>query len=522
MADGTLSPRQRMINMMYLVLTAMLALNVSNEVLDAFETIENRFGQSIDIVRQNNDSKFSGFDEKAKNSSVEKVQPWKEKALIVKNKTHELIGYIDSLKKELVYKADGDGASAYNGNFNTYRLGNRENTDVGTRLLYGSEEKKGKGYELETKIQEYKKDLVTILSETENGKGITAIIEGMLKTEGKVSADEKRDWVYSTFYNAPVISDLAIMSSIILDVRNCEAQLMNYLLAQIDASSFSFTEIETAVIPNSSYIIRGTPLEAKIFLAAYDPSVRPIVKIGGSVFNSDEKGIVTYKQTQNSIGSHNLSGTIEYPGPDGMKSVPFNFPFQVGEAAAVISPTKMNVFYIGVDNPVDISVSGVPQEKISASCSGGNIRKEGGSYFVTPNAGSRTCEIVVSTEINGVRQSFPKSFRVKRLPTPVAEVSGISGKTATRGELESAQGLRAAMPPDFEFDLKYTITTFRISVTGTGGYEKEEASNGAYFSSAQRALFSSLRPGQRVFISDIKATGPGGAVDLSTLDIKIK
>ncbi|MDR2126418.1 MAG: gliding motility protein GldM [Prevotellaceae bacterium] len=524
MAQGNLSPRQRMINMMYLVLTAMLALNVSNEVLDAFETIENRFGQSIDIVKQNNESRFSNFDIAAENSSVEKVKPWKDKAQQVKDKTHELTSYIDSLKKELIFRADGQKARLYTGDFSKYKLENREDTDVGTQLLYGNEESKGVGYDLRDKIEKYKNHLIAILSESAHGEQLVSTIKGMLRTDDvSEGIDGTKDWVYATFYNAPAISDLAILSSISLDVRNCEAQMTNYLLEQIDASSFKFSNIQVAVIPNSSYIIKGTPLEASIFLAAYDPSVRPTAKIGSSVFNSNEEGKILYKSVQNSVGMHRLTGVVEYPGPDGLEQVKFDFPYQVGEAAAVISPTKMNVFYLGVDNPVEISVSGVPQEKISASCNGGQLRREGAGYVVNPNAGSKTCEISVSAEINGVHQPMKaQMFRVKKLPTPNAVVSGITGKTATKGELAASQGLKASMPDDFEFDLKYTVTSFRVSITGSGGYEKEEASNGAYFSQAQRNLFNNLRPGQRVFISDIKATGPGGAFDLATLDIRIK
>jgi gliding motility-associated protein GldM len=526
MAQGNLSPRQRMINMMYLVLTAMLALNVSNEVLDAFETIEHRFGQSIDIVKKTSDGRFSNFDEAAANSSVEKVKPWKDKAIIVKNKTQALVGFIDSLKRELIIKADGTHAREYeaqhNGDFKDYKLDNRENTDLGTQLLYGNEESAGKGYDLKNKIEQYKNEIIEILKETRNAQNLIPTIEGMLKTEDVEDVDESKDWVYATFYNAPVISDLAILSSVILDVRNCEAQLMNYLLTQIDASSFKFSELDVA-INAPSYVIKGSPLEARIILAAYDPSVRPTAKIGGVNYASNEKGQIEYKAMQNSAGMHRLTGIIEYPSPDGIKSINIDFPYQVGEAAAVISPTKMNVFYLGVENPVEISVSGVPQEKITPSCTGGTLRKSGSSYIVTPNEGSKTCEISVSAEVNGVRQSMKsQSFRVKKLPTPIAAVSGVSGKTATKGELSASQGLQAKMPDDFEFDLKYNVTSFRVSVTGSGGYEKEEASNGAYFSSAQRNLFNNLRPGQRVFISDIKATGPGGTFDLATLDIKIK
>ena len=523
MAQGNLSPRQKMINMMYLVLTAMLALNVSNEVLDAFETIESRFGQSIEIIRQNNESSFNSFAAAEQNSSVEKVKPWRDRAQIVKDKTQELVDFIESLKRELINETDGEEARKYTGKISEYKLEGRENTDVGTRLLWGSEETQGKGYELKDKIETYKNDLVQILSETANGKSIIPIIEGMLTTEDVEGVDGMKDWVNATFYNAPAISDLAILSSIILDVRNCEGNLMNYLVSQIDASTFKFSEIQVAVIPNSSYIIKGTPLEAKIFLAAYDPNVKATARIGGTHYSSDHMGQISFKSIQGNVGMHNLSGIVEYPGPDGMKSVPFNFPYQVGEAAAVISPSKMNVFYIGVENPVEISVSGVPQEKINASCNGGTLARQGGGWNVTPNAGSKTCDISVSAEINGtVQQMKTQTFRVKKLPTPMASVSGITGKTVSKGELSAAQGMVAKMPDDFEFDLKYTVTSFNISVAGKGGYDKDASSTSAYFSSSQKELFNTLQPGQRVFISDIKATGPGGTVDLSPIDIKIR
>ena len=524
MAQGSLSPRQRMINMMYLVLTAMLALNVSNEVLDAFETIETRFGQSIEIVRQNNENRFNSFDAAAKVSSEEKVKPWRDKAQIVKDKTQELIDYIDSLKRELINYADGEKARKYTGKLSDYKLENREDTDVGTRLLWGNEESQGKGYELKEKIEKYKTDLVEILSESENGKSIIATIEGMLNTSDvDDGVDGIKDWINATFYNAPAISDLAILSSIILDIRNCEGNMINYLVSQIDGDTFKFSEIEVAVIPNSSYIIKGTPLEAKIFLAAYDPNIKVTARISGTPYQSDSKGQILYKALQNAVGLHHLTGSVDYPGPDGMKQTKtFDFPYQVGEAAAVISPTKMNVFYIGVENPVEISVSGVPQEKISVSCNGGALNKQGTGYVVIPNAGSKTCDISVSAEINGTHQPMKtQPFRVKKLPTPVAIVSGLSGKTATKSELETSLGVIAKMPDDFEFDLKYTVTSFKVSVTG-GKYDDEAASNGAAFSQAQKTLFSTLRSGQRVFISDIKATGPGGVVDLATIDIKIK
>jgi gliding motility-associated protein GldM len=426
------------------------------------------------------------------------------------------------LKQELIFKADGQKARNFNGRISEYKLENRENTDISTRLLWGTEESRGRGYELRTKIEQYKNDLIQILSETENGKSIVSTIEGMLQTGDVDGVDGSKDWVNATFYNAPAISTLAILSSIILDVRNCEGNLMNYLLNQIDASTFKFSEIQVAVVPNSKYIIKGTPLEATIFLAAYDPNVKSTARILGGHYTSDAMGQIQYKAVQNEVGTRHLSGIVEYPGPDGMKSTPFDFAYQVGEAAAVISPTKMNVFYLGVENPVEISVSGVPQENITATCAGGSLNKQGGSWVVSPIQGSKTCDISISANINGVTQHMKtQSFRVKKLPTPIAVVSGLSGKTATKSELETSLGVIAQMPPDFEFDLKYTVKSFKVSVTG-GRYDDEAASNGASFSAAQKSLFNTLRSGQRVFISDIKATGPGGEVDLATIDIKIK
>ncbi|HOK87189.1 MAG TPA: GldM family protein, partial [Tenuifilum sp.] len=191
----------------------------------------------------------------------------------------------------------------------------------------------------------------------------------------------------------------------------------------------------------------------------------------------------------------------------------------------VIAPTKMNVLYLGVENPIDISVPGFAPDKVSATISRGSIKPVGmGSYIAQPGAGAPTVEITVFAETEGKRKVSmgTKTFRVKRVPAPIAKVIGVSGKTVSRSELAAAPGVMAEMPQDFDFDLKFKVVGFKISAT-VGGFLEEKASTSARITDEQKIMIRSLSSGTQVAITEIKAVGPSGdVVDLNDLVLKIR
>jgi len=292
------------------------------------------------------------------------------------------------------------------------------------------------------------------------------------------------------------------------------------------------------VIPNSNYIMKGNEYKAEVFLAAYDSTKAPIIKVGN--FKTDgngksemvgnfetlkvEKGKGIYTQIGNSIGDKKWGGLIEVTSPDGeVISYPFNVSYQVAEPNLVISPTKMNVFYAGIDNPVDISVPGIPADKIKPSItSGATIRKDNKGYLVKPTKTSGKVSINVMAEIDGKTKSMGSmEFRIKTIPEPKAKVLGKNSGTITKAMLANAPGVVAELE-DFVFELSFRVTKFTLTTT-QGGFTKEEIANGNQFTRVQKDIIDGLKSNSKIIIEDIEAVGPDGrTVPLSPIVFKVK
>ncbi len=534
MAHQKLSPRQKMINMMYLVLTAMLALNVSSEVLNAFVRMEEGFQQTIAIVSSNNRKSYEEFVAGAQKDPA-KVGKWLEKATLVKDQTKQLTNFIDSIKIGLIKTSEGDDSPALqNGVIVPREISKLDDTDTGTRLLIG-DNKKGQAYELTEKINSYRDFLIGLIKESSGDSALSSTINGLLRTEkteeGGVnmrSVGTPLDWEQSLFFNTTLISDIALLSKFRLDILSCESAMLNHFYVKIGADDFKFSKVKVIVKSNTDYVLVNSPYEAEIFLAAYNPDTKTEVTIGGGQPKpSGEDGMVRYTATSSSAGPVRLPGTITYLDPKGEKVTDrFEINYNVIKPMATVSPAKMNVLYIGVPNPLDVSVgAGISPDKIRASVRGGSELSRSGDYFIyTPSAGMRNCEIDVTAEVGGKWESMGSAkFRVRDIPSPMPAVEGIAGKSATKSEISASQGILAKMPADFEFDVKVSVKSFTLSVVGGDGYLSSEPSGSGYFTERQRRLFGGLKSGSQVVITDIKANGPAGNVlDLADLVIRIK
>ncbi|MDR0660317.1 MAG: gliding motility protein GldM [Prevotellaceae bacterium] len=528
MAGQKLSPRQKMINMMYLVLTAMLALNVSAEVLDAFVRVEDGFQQTIGIVRLNNNQNYEDFVLAAANEP-QKVGPWLKKATEVREETHKLYNTIDSLKIRLIKASEGEESLALkNGNgIKADSIAKKSDTDTGTRILVG-QDNNGEGYKLEQDVIGYKNSLLALIEDdTPKDQALKNTINGLLSTEVPKTDDRnKKDWPSLQFYNSPLIATITLLSKLQLDILSSETAMLNHLFVKIGADDFKFSAVQPVIRANSEYIVQGGEYVAEIFLAAYDPNTKSTVIIGNdSPRESGEDGKVIYRVPATSPGIVDRPATIRYIGPNGEETQNFRIQFQVIKPTATVSPSKMNVLYSGIPNPLDISVgAGVPADKIRAEVKGGGtLPRQGEQFMVTPAAGSKAMSIVVSAEIDGKWQNMGTSeFRVKPVPPPTAVVDGIQGKTATKGQLASSQGLKAVPPSDFDFDAKFTITSFEVSVVNNEGYTQDEPSSGPYFNDKHRRMFGNMRNNSQVTITKIKANGPSGSMDLNDLVIRVK
>jgi gliding motility-associated protein GldM len=532
-----------MIGMMYLVLTALLALNVSKDILEAFVLVDDGLTKTTENFNTDNSAIYAEF-EKASVSNPAKVAPWKAKALEVRTKAEELFNYIQDLKIEIITKADGKDAEAVEGKrIEIGKVNAKDNTDKPAELMVGANNT-GKGKELRAKIAEFRETLIKLAGGQE---GLIKSLNKTLDTSDPPPKEGKTEsWESEHFEHLPLIAVTTIMSKMQSDVRNAESEIIRYLYNQIEAGSFKFNKLEGTVIANSNYIIKGNTYQADVFIAAFDTTQKPVFYLGNweeyktpegnidyrmvgsydsTVIQVDPKtGKGVFKQGTAAVGPRKWGGLIKMIASDGTTiRRPFRAEYQVADANAVISPTKMNVFYIGVDNPVDISVPGVPSDKVFASIANGNgiIRRDGKAWVAIPrNVGE--ANVLVQCDIDGSKKTMGSmKFRVKNIPDPIGKVAGRKGGYIDKQTL-GAQMLVVADLENFDFDAKFTVTEFVVSAT-IRSFVQEEPSKSNRITDRQREIIRNLNRGDKVYFDNIKAVGPDGKQrELPTISFKIQ
>jgi gliding motility-associated protein GldM len=521
MAHEKLSPRQKMIGMMYLVLTAMLALNVSKEAVEAFRKVDNGLTQTIKNYTLKNDVIYRDFDRAAAENPA-KAGKYKTLAYQVKERADEAYNFIQGLKIEIIKKTEKDPETpAVNGSEVIIDKVERhiDDTNVPSEILIGANEN-GKANDLKALLSEYRQFLINTL----DGKNPTAeeALKKSLNTSDGINRDgAKERWENLNFQTLPLVAVICILSEYQVNVRNGETEVLNYLYSQIDASSFKFTKLDAIVIPTSSnYVTLGSDYEAQVFISATDSTQYPEYTVGDTKLPRNESGKGIYKVRATSVGPKKWGGIIALKAPDGsFKNYPFESSYVVGEPNVIVSPTAMNVMYMGIPNPIDVSVPGISPDKIKIKVVNGSVstekvknsKKENfkGAWAVKPNAVGQDVQVIVTAEINGKPiQYAPYPFRVKSIPVPVAVFGGKSTGSIPRASAAAQQGVFAIMP-DFDFDLQYNITGFTILYSDSRG-DFEEKSPNSNLTSKQKDLIARLTRGKYLTIKDITALGPDG------------
>jgi gliding motility-associated protein GldM len=546
MAKGKETPRQKMIGMMYLVLTAMLALNVSKEAVEAFKKVDESLTKTTANYIKKNDITYTAFDVAAA-ENPEKAGKWKVKAYDVKTRADEIFNYIQDLKVEIITKAEGEDSEALlpDNQINIHEVKRIDDTNVPTEILIGADQA-GKANYLKALIEDYRGFLV----ETLEGKDIAAeqSILAILNTDDpkNLEGTGTEPWVTGTFQTLPLVAVMTILSKMQVDVRNAETDVLNYLYSQIDASSFKFNKIIPTVIPNSTYIMQGNEYEAQVFVAATDTTRDPEILVGSYTTKENADGTISYEMTGNydklpvnesgigiyrvrpgSIVEKSYGGLIRMKAPDGsMIAYPFSSKYSVGMPNVVVSPTAMNVLYQGIDNPMDISVPGVGSNQLTVRMTNGEIKKGKyknyrGEWVAQPRTVGENAQIIVSANINGKIQSFPPvEFRVRRIPDPEARFANMKEGNVLRS-VAAAQQVVTATLENFEFDLTYSITGFTVSVNDKG-FEITAEANSNRLTDKQKSLIGGLRAGQKLIIEKITAVGPDGRTrNLNPIILKI-
>jgi gliding motility-associated protein GldM len=546
MSKGKETPRQKMIGMMYLILTAMLALNVSKEAVEAFKKVDQSLTKTTANYVKKNDITYAAFDVAAA-ENPEKAGQWRTKAYDVKARADELSNYIQDLKIEIITKAEGSDSEALlpDNQIDITKVKRIDEPNIPSEVLVGANQG-GKGNDLKALIEDYRGFLV----ETLGGKDLAAeqSILDILNTDDPKNLEKTgtEDWVTATFQTLPLVAAITILSKMQVDVRTAETDVLNFLYTQIEAGSYKFTKVIPTVIPNSTYIMQGNEYEAQVFVAATDTTQDPEILVGNytkkenadgtysyemtgdySKLPIDDSGRGIYKVRPGSVGERSWGGLIRIKAPDGsLRSIPFSSKYSVGLPNVVVSPTAMNVLYQGIQNPIDISVPGVGSDKITVRMTNGDIKKGKyknyrGEWVAEPRTVGQNAQIIVSANINGKVQSFPAvEFRVRRLPDPEARFANMKEGNVLRS-VAAAQQVVTAVLENFEFDLTYTVTGFSVSVNDKG-FEITAESNNNRLTDKQKGLIGNLRAGQKLIIEKIKAVGPDGRTrDLNPIILKI-
>ncbi|WP_251623524.1 gliding motility protein GldM [Odoribacter lunatus] len=500
------TPRQKMIGMMYLVLTAMLALNVSADILNAFTRVQEGLSATIENFQKKNAEVYKEID-MAYRLNPTKVARTREKTLKIKEEANKLVDFIEQLKVRVVKVADGPEGDVMD-------IKAKDNLDIGGQVLITEKA----GAELKNGLDAFRELLLGYIAADDSV--FSESIATSLRTEVPASAGIQ-SWESYRFEGIPlagVVTMLTLYQSVVL---TAEREMINYLFTFMDSESFKFNKLEALVIPQSRYVLTGEEFKAKVMLAAVDTTQKPEIIVNGRKIGYEgDFGI--YKEAATKVGVHKLKGVINYVTSSGV-ALPktFQMDYEVANPAVVISPIKMNVFYLGVDNPVSLAAPGLPPDLIEPEISNGELIKKDGGYIVRPKVAGKKCEISVYAKINGQRRKLQtQEFRVKEVPDPVVKVGGEKGGTIKKNLLVAAGGVDVVLE-NFDFDMKFKVESFNL-YTVVDGYTQDIRTNGSSFTPDQLKLIKSLKRHQILIIDQVMVKGPDGTTrKLTPISFKI-
>lgn len=495
-------PRQKMINIMYLVLTALLALNVSAEILNAFKTVDNSLIQSNSVLNASSQNIYEQFNEMLKDpKTAEKAAIWKPKA----DKVRELAKTINELIDR--YKLDLKREAGYNPEKGDTTWAD-DNIDAATRLF----DQKGEGKNLYTALEEFQKNVLAIDPEITKAmkNKLPLNLEAPKSGSGNHETGDKiKDWVYGNFHMTPTVAALTMLSKYQNDIKNTENTIAAYCVSQVGSVKIIYNKFVPLISANATYLMPGEQMEISAGLGAFNADVKPEVLINGAPVPVDADGVGTKKFPVSGSGSVNV--TVKYidPNTGQPSSTTKTLPYTVGTPSGVaVMADKMNVMYIGVDNPMTIT-AGAGSEKVTATFTGGSISKVSGSkYVVKPTTPG---EHYVTVLIEG-KPAGKVAYRVKQLPLPTAYVGNLKPGPVPSANFKAMGGVIAKLE-DSEFDAQYEVVGYTLGAISPDipDYVPIQVSGNRWQGNAA-ALVNRLKPGAVVIINNIQVKDPGGKV----------
>lgn len=507
MAGLPREPRQKMINVMYLVLTAILALNVSSEVITAFKVVDRSLITSNEIISAGNETIYKSLEEKVKDpQTAAKATIWNEKAMTAQKLSNDMYEYIEQLKVNLKDEAElrRNPDSTIWKDENGHEFYREENLDASTRLF----ETNGKGEELKEKLEAYKKSMLDIdpdiRKKFEANFPVNTDTKQFTTREGK-----SKDFTQTYFHMTPTIAALTMLSKFQNNVKNAESEIVTHIHNQIGAVKVVYDQFAALVGQSSNYVMPGEKIDITAGVGAYSAAAAPVVTIGGNRIPVGANGRAEYTITASGAGNRSLPVVVTYTKPDGTtESKTFPIEYTIGTpGGAAVMLDKMNVFYIGVDNPVTIS-SGTGWDKTKVSMSGGTLKSTGGpgKYSVRVTSLGNAA---ITVNSDGKTSTYP--FRVKNIPDPVLMVGPSEGGRVQSVVFKNQQYARAELK-GFDFEYRYNIVSATVYFSGANFPSTVTATiQGGNLAGIKQQLDKCI-PGTSINFDNVKVQGPGGPV----------
>ena len=534
------TPRQKMIQMMYLVYTAMLALNVSANILDAFVVVDDTLVTSTNIAANQNANDYQWFIGQ-KTILGAKVDEAYGKAQILKKESNAMVKYIEKMRNDLIFTVDGDSLVEKEVDGKKVKtiksvgdIVKKDNFDIPTDFMIN----KGNAKKLKEEIKKYKANVLK-LAKKEDQKRLEEAL-GLNVDATYLSNDkEKQDWETHNFEHIITAASATLLNKMIGEVKNAESVMLNYLKASISADDFKFDNVSGRSIPKSQMVFSGDSYEADIIVAAYDSKSTPEVYykmgvdtltedgLGGATKLEGENGLVKLKIGTGGTGEQKYAGLIKIMDPNGQpKYYGFKDKYTVLTPSATIAADKMNVLYAGIANPVSVSGPVAP-DKLSVSFPGCSASSQGGGKFNVSVPASLIGKTVTATVAAKVGESSKTmgstTFRVKRVPDPRAVLgANIRGGKRAKAEILANPVIRATMGDDFVYDLKWSVNSYRVILVVKGMEEPAIVCQGGALSEKAKAAIQKASANTVIYFSDIKVSSEAGSRTLDEFSVRVR
>jgi len=491
MAGGKETPRQRMIGILYLVLLGLIALSIPDSLMDAFKNITNSLDKSRDNVNQSLKDTYSAFEKGKLTQEGEKAKKAYDEAKQATAIAGELNDYIESVKKELIVAGGGI-------NETTQDVNARDNVDISPRIMINHK----KADELREKVAQTRTKLLDLLGNDQKGVNFSLNVEDPVNKNGST-----KKWQEAYFGDGiPLGAALTTLAKLQADNKNAENEVVKKLLGNVDKAQINLDQFKAVIVAPTSYILAGQPYTAQVFLTAYDKAANPTITVDGRSVPVTA-GVGNFSSVYGE-GSHRISASISVRGTDGTIKTYSSDPVMltVARPSAVVSADKMNVLYIGVENPLSISAPGVAKESIHVSMTSGSLSGTGGHYVAKVSSIGET-NITVTGDKGQVLGTT--KFRTKRIPDPKAFFAGKSGGNTSAANIRAQDRIFARLD-GFDFDAKFTVTHYTLLVVKPRQDAIIKPGSGSVLTGDMKTALNSVTPGSTVVFRDITAVGPDG------------